>query len=165
VLPRHTYVALRHLDGPPASIPSAPRGRPYPWPMDDRRNRLIAAMQELLDAHAAVRVVMDGADAKLRFGMEQLAADAEFLEAMAAAPSAVERQDTLDAFRRITEARHEVRLLLLEECLEEGMSAGEVGVRWGVSRQRVAKLVGELRARRAAEAGTAAADDAEADES
>ena len=121
--------------------------------MTARRDDLIAAMQDLLAAHARGRQVMDVADERLRFGIDQLASGADVMEAMARAPSAAERQATLDAFKAITDARHAVRLLLLEVCLDHGMSPREIGEQWGVSRQRVATFVAELRERRAAEHG------------
>ena len=94
---------------------------------------------------------MDKADGLLRFGIEQLEADGDFMEMMSRAPTASERQITQEAFNRITDARHAIRLLLLEVCLEQGMSVREIGEKWGVSRQRVATFVAELKQLRATE--------------
>ena len=113
--------------------------------MSMRRDDLINAMQDLIDAHARGRAVMDTADSLLRFGIRQLESGADFVDMMADAPTAAERQATLDAFDGITAARHAVRLLLLEACLDQGMSPREIGERWGVSRQRVATYVAELK--------------------
>ena len=106
---------------------------------------LISAMQDLIEAHARGREVMDKADSLLRFGILQLESDGDFMEMMAKVPTATERQVTQDAFKKITDARHAIRLLLLEVCLEQGLSPREVGETWGVSRQRVAKYVAELK--------------------
>jgi acetyl-CoA acetyltransferase len=105
-------------------------------------------MQELMVAHAWGREVMDTADASLRYGISQLKSGADFMETMARAPTAVERQATQDAFRSITDARHKLRLLLLDVCLQQGMSAREIGERWGISRQRVAIFAAELKKKR-----------------
>jgi len=113
--------------------------------MTTSRDELTAAMQDLMDAHAKGREVMDAADALLRFGITQLKSGADVMETMARAPSATERQATLDAFTSITEARHKLRLLLLDVCLQQGMSVREVSEKWGVSRQRVAIFAAELK--------------------
>ncbi len=116
--------------------------------MTTNRDELIVAMQDLMDAHGWGREVMDTSDALLRYGITQLKSGVDFMETMAKAPTATERQATQDAFRRITDARHKLRLLLLDVCLQQGMSAREVGERWGVSRQRVATFAAELKKNR-----------------
>jgi len=110
----------------------------------ERRHELISAMQELIDAHAGGREVMDTADSLLRVGIEQIESGSDFMEAMAKAPAAAERQVTQDAFKRIIDARHALRLQLLRLCLEQGLTPREIGERWGVSRQRVMKYKAEL---------------------
>ena len=99
--------------------------------MTTSRDDLIDAMQELIDAHAWGREVMETADALLRFGITQLRNGTDFIETMAKAPTAIERQAAQDAFRSITEARHKLRLLLLDVCLQQGMSVREVGEKSG----------------------------------
>ena len=106
-------------------------------------------MQNLIEAHARGREVMDKADSLLRFGIQRLESDGNFMEMMSRAPTATERQVTQEAFNKITDARHALRLLLLEVCLEQGMSPREIGETWGVSRQRVATFVAELKQLRA----------------
>jgi hypothetical protein len=52
-----------------------------------------------------------------------------------------------DALARVEEIRHRIRLLVFAQGMEEGMSIGELGRRYGFSRQlasRYAKEAGEL---------------------
>jgi len=116
-----------------------------------RADQMVAAMRELLDAHEAGRSEMDRADGLLRFGIDHLEAGGDFTSTVDALPSVSQRQDMNDAFKRIIDARHELRLQILGVCLDQEMKPREIGERWGVSRQRVAKYMVELKERRAAE--------------
>ncbi len=106
-------------------------------------------MRELLDAHECGRREMDRADQLLLFGIEQVESGADYMAALATAPSADDRKAMQDAFNRIIDARHELRLQILAVCLDQGMRPREIGERWGISRQRVAKYMVELKERQA----------------
>ncbi len=103
-------------------------------------------MRELIEAHARGREAMDRADALLRFGIEQLESGADVMGTLARAPRASEREATQEAFKRIIDGRHTLRLEILSVCLDLGMKPGEIAEVWGISRQRVTKYIRELEA-------------------
>jgi DnaJ-domain-containing protein 1 len=57
------------------------------------------------------------------------------------------RQDLSDALDELERSRHEVKLLIATEGLRQGMSIGEIGRAWGVSRQLAARYAKEARQR------------------
>jgi Trp operon repressor len=115
--------------------------------MISRPDELAAAMRELLDAHEGGRREMDRADRLLRVGIGRLESGKDFEATIAGLPTVDERQAMEDAFKRIIDARHELRLQILAVCLDKGLRPREIGERWGVSRQRVAKYKAELKER------------------
>ncbi len=72
-------------------------------------------------------------------------------DAIKAIPLSSRREATQGAFKRMVEARHELRLQAIGVCSDEGMSMREIAEIWGVSRQRVAQSLAELRQRREAD--------------
>jgi len=57
------------------------------------------------------------------------------------------RQELSDALDELERSRHEVKLIIAAEGLRQGMSIGEIGRAWGVSRQLAARYAKEARQR------------------
>ena len=57
----------------------------------------------------------------------------------------VQRTSVQTAMEQFSEARHRFRMLMISECVNDGMKARELSEMWGFSRQRASKLIGESR--------------------
>ena len=114
--------------------------------------RIIEAIQELIDANRAARDVMAAGERVLERGIERLRAGESVSETLGYTPAGLQRQATQNANLRIAEARHELRLLLIGQCLDEGMRPFEIARAWGMSRQRVDRYIQEIK-RRPADTG------------
>jgi hypothetical protein len=114
-------------------------------PVPDGDSRIIEAIQELIEANRAARQVMVEGERILVEGIERLRAGEKISETLGHQPPGDQRQSTQDAYRRIDEARHQLRLLLIQRCLEEGMRAWEIAHAWGMSRQRIDRYIQEIK--------------------
>ncbi len=68
-------------------------------------------------------------------------------QALLGMPPVSERPNVRDFIKRFEEARHELRLAVIAQCLDEGMSIGEVSRQYGFSRQLASRLAKEIRER------------------
>jgi len=107
--------------------------------------QIIGAIQELIDANRAARQVMIEGETILRQGIERLRAGERISETLGYESPGDQRQSTQDAQHRIDEARHNLRLLLIRRCLDEGMRAWEIARAWGMSRQRIDRYIQEMK--------------------
>jgi hypothetical protein len=113
--------------------------------MESDVQRVIDAANELMEANRAARRVMEHAESVLIDGIERLHAGESITNALRALPTSDQRQSTQSAMERVTEARHQVRLLVMAACLQEGMTPREIADQWGISRQRADRFVQEIR--------------------
>jgi DNA invertase Pin-like site-specific DNA recombinase len=111
----------------------------------ESEERIIEAIQELIDANREARRVMLSGEQILERGIERIRAGEKITETLGYTPAGLQRQSTQDANRRIDDARHHVRLLLIAQCLDEGMRPWEIANAWGMSRQRVDRYIQEIK--------------------
>ena len=108
-------------------------------------SRIIEAMEDLIEANRAARQVMCAGEMVLQQGIERLRAGEKLSETLADRPAGSQRQATQEANERIVDARHNLRLLLIGRCLEEGMRPWAIADAWGMSRQRVDRYIQEIK--------------------
>jgi hypothetical protein len=113
--------------------------------MGDGDAQIIEAIEELIEANRAARQVMLDGERILQQGIERLRAGERISETVAYEVPGGQRQATQDAYHRIDEARHGLRLLLIRRCLDEGMRAWEIAQAWGMSRQRIDRYIQEMK--------------------
>ena len=108
-------------------------------------DQIIEAIEELVTANREARRIMEAGEEVLVRGIERLRNGEKITESLAYTPAGEQRGATESANRRIAEARHDLRLLLIGRCLDEGMRPWEIGKAWGMSRQRVDRYIQELK--------------------
>ncbi len=113
--------------------------------MADGDAQIIEAIERLIEANRAARQVMVAGEEILRQGIERLRAGERISETLGHESPGTQRQATQDAHHRIDEARHDLRLLLIQRCLDEGMRAWEIAEAWGMSRQRIDRYIQEIK--------------------
>ncbi len=115
--------------------------------MRETDSRIIEAIEDLIAANRAARRVMRTGEDVLTRGIERLRAGEKISETLAHTPAGVQREATQEANHRIAVARHELRVLLIGRCLDEGMRPWEIARAWGMSRQRIDRYIQELKQR------------------
>jgi hypothetical protein len=113
--------------------------------VDDGDERIIEAIEELIDANRAARQVMITGEEVLQRGIERLRAGEKITETLSYTSAGTQRGATQEANQRIAVARHRLRVLLIGRCLDEGMRPWEIANAWGMSRQRVDRYIQEMR--------------------
>ena len=108
-------------------------------------SRIIEVIEDLIEANRAAREVMRTGEMILQQGIERLRAGEKISETLTDMAAGSQRQATQEANERITITRHNLRLLLIERCLEEGMRPWAIGDAWGMSRQRVDRYIQEIK--------------------
>ena len=114
--------------------------------MTEAEIQIIDAARELIDANVRARDELDAANQFLQRGIDHLESGGSIIEALTALPVSSRRQATQDAFKRVVEARHLLRLRAISVCIDEGMRPSQIGETWGISRQRVDHYIQELKA-------------------
>ena len=113
--------------------------------MGDGDAQIIEAIEKLIEANRAARQVMLSGEQILQQGIERLRAGERISDTVGSESPGDQRQATQDAYHRIDEARHDLRLLLIQRCLDEGMRAWEIAQAWGMSRQRIDRYIQEIK--------------------
>lgn len=113
--------------------------------MADQDGPNVDALQDLTDANRVAREVMVEAEELLSRGIEQIRAGVKVTDAVRTEPVSSQRLSTREAMERVEVARNELRLLVIAECVKEGMVPREVAELWGMSRQRADQYVQQIR--------------------
>jgi hypothetical protein len=108
-------------------------------------DQIIVAIEELIAANRDARRIMLAGEAVLERGIERLRQGEKVTETLSYTPAGEQRGATEAANRRIAVARHDLRMLLIGRCLDEGMRPWEVANAWGMSRQRVDRYIQEMK--------------------
>jgi hypothetical protein len=108
--------------------------------------KAIAALEQTLEASAALRLELLRNEASTRRMVHELRSGVPFADAVQdGANSAMELRervnDPLDHYR---EARRLVRMAMIEDCLRAGLSRGRIAALLGVTRQRVTILAKDV---------------------
>ena len=125
-----------------------------PAPHDD----VIRATREFIGASAELRSTLLHAEEGLLKGIAALERGGTPMENLRTPQTKVQRTSVQSAMERFADARHRFRMLMIGECVHDGMKARELSEMWGFSRQRASKLIGESRCLEPAAAEPATAD-------
>ncbi len=113
--------------------------------MREPDSRIIEAIEELIEANRSARQVMQAGEEVLQRGIERLQAGEKISETLGYTPAGDQRESTQEANQRISVARHNLRLLLIGRCLDEGMRPWEIARAWRMSRQRIDRYIQEIK--------------------
>lgn len=106
-----------------------------------------AALVELMEANAAARSLLKDNARLLSQALKLLDAGVEVPAVLDQVPVDGPRRRSNEVFDRLTHARHRLRIAVIGECLTAGFSIGDLGRRWGFSRQLAARYAKEWRNR------------------
>ena len=120
---------------------------PYNEAMEDVRDAIVVAIHELMDANSAAQEALAEGNTVLQCGLDFLRSGGGVTEALQTLPISLRREATQGALKRSVDARHELRLLAIAVCVDEGMPTADIAELWGMSRQRVGQCVRELKRR------------------
>jgi hypothetical protein len=112
-----------------------------PEPHDD----VIRATREFIEASAGLRDALVHAEEGLLKGIDVLEQGGTPMQNLRTPQTKVQRTSVQTAMEQFSEARHRFRMLMISECVNDGMKARELSEMWGFSRQRASKLIGESR--------------------
>ncbi len=106
----------------------------------------IEAIERTLLASEALRQELLRGESSSRRMLEELHAGMAFADVIQAGdpPAAELRERASDPLDRYREARRQVRMAMIEDCLHAGMSRGRIAALLGVTRQRVTMLAKDL---------------------
>lgn len=105
------------------------------------------ALVELMEANAAARSLLRDNARLLSRALRLLDAGVEVPAVLDQVPVDAPRLRSNEVFDRLTHARHTLRIVVIGECLDAGFSIGDLGRRWGFSRQLAARYAKEWRNR------------------
>ncbi len=107
------------------------------------------AMLELIEANRATQQVLKKNELRLKRALKDLERGIDIRTAIEGTRPDTPRQSTNDVLGAYEAARHNLRLITMRELLATGMSIGEIGRRWGFSRQLASRYAKELENSRA----------------
>ncbi len=116
--------------------------------MPNANEAVATAMLELIDANRSARKVMRKNEIRLKRGMRNLERGIDVQTAIQMARPDSPRRSTNDVLEAYEAARHNLRRTVIAELLATGMSIGEIGKKWGFSRQLASRYAKEAGASR-----------------
>lgn len=102
-------------------------------------------VEQLLDALAELRQATRSTEVEIRRALKQHQRGVDVATAVSALEPATKRHAMNDALKAVEQARHEMRLAVFAEALDQGTSIGELGRIFGFSRQLAARYAKEAR--------------------
>ena len=105
----------------------------------------IRAVEELLDAMAALRESTRATETAIRRALKKADRGVDLPAVLAALDPASARNTMNNTLKAVEQARHETRLAVFAMALDEGTSIGELGRIFGFSRQLAARYAKEAR--------------------
>jgi hypothetical protein len=79
----------------------------------------------------------------IRRGLKKVERGADVASVILAAPPAESRQAIQNALSDVNRSRHKARLKIFALALDQGLSIGELGRAWGISRQLASRYAQE----------------------
>jgi len=98
----------------------------------------------LADSAAELRRELEEKESMYRATASDLLAGMSVAEALTTSRVDVARRELSDALERFETLRHRSRLSLTAAGIEEGMSIGQIGRSWGISRQLASRYAAEV---------------------
>jgi len=113
--------------------------------MPDARDAVIADVHRLMDSGQELRALILESRTAFMTGVELLEQGVPLGEALTELRTAERRLRMTDMLNEFDECRHRLRISITAAGLEEGMSIGDIGRAFGVSRQLAARFAKEVR--------------------
>ena len=113
--------------------------------VDDSRADLISTLNEAAAASSHAREVMMRVEQTLHTEANQLTQGADILETLCTPRIQELRSELNAAMEVVSSTRHQFRLALVAQCVDQGMNARQISELWGFSRQRAQALIQEAR--------------------
>jgi hypothetical protein len=114
---------------------------------DGHVNRLerdaIRSTEELVQALASAREELRRAEQMIRRGLRKVEQGNDVASVILATPPSESRQAIQDALSEVNRSRHKARLKIFALALAQGVSIGELGRAWGISRQLASRYAQE----------------------
>lgn len=111
----------------------------------DSRADLISTLNEAAAASSDARDVMMRVEQTLHSEAIQLSRGADILETLCTPLIQELRSELNAAMEQVSSTRHQFRLAVVAQCVDQGMSARQISDLWGFSRQRAQALIQEAR--------------------
>jgi hypothetical protein len=111
--------------------------------MSKLERQATSSMKEFLDALADARDEIRRSEQGIRRTLRKVERGQGLAAVVIADEPSESRQSYDDAMEALTTLRHRTRSLLFALAVEEGLSIGEVGRTWGISRQLASRYVRE----------------------
>jgi hypothetical protein len=112
-------------------------------PMTKLERQATSSMKELLAALAEARDEIRRSEQGIRRTLRKVERGQGLASVVIADSPSEGRQSLDDAMETLTSLRHRTRSLVFALAVEEGLSIGEVGRTWGISRQLASRYVRE----------------------
>lgn len=112
---------------------------------DHDRDRVVESLRNLLEIDQDVRSRLRANEAVIRRAIKELEKGSTIAETMAVSNVGFGRHAVNEGLDALTLARHELRLAITVAGLKEGMTIGELGRAWGISRQLASRFAKEAR--------------------
>jgi len=116
--------------------------------MPTARDALTDDIKELMDAGQELRDLILVNRRAFAKGLKLLDQDVPLVDALTQLQTAERRTQMTDALSHFEERRHRLRLSITKAGLQEGMSIGEIGRAFGISRQLAARFAKEVHGKR-----------------
>ena len=109
------------------------------------RERVIRSLDSLLEEGRSVRRAIRDNEVLIRHAIKELTKGTTVASTMGQVDAGFGRQNVKDALDALAAARHELRLATILAGLDEGMTIGDLGRSWGISRQLASRFAKEAR--------------------
>jgi DNA-directed RNA polymerase specialized sigma24 family protein len=111
--------------------------------MSKLERQATSSMKQLLDALAEAREEIRRSEQGIRRTLKKVERGEALTAVVIGDVPSEARQSFDDAMEALTALRHRTRSLVFALAVEEGLSIGEVGRTWGISRQLASRYVRE----------------------
>ncbi len=113
--------------------------------MSEARDAVISDIHRLMASGQLLRDQLVESRKGFEKGLDLLDRDMPLSQALAELNTADRRERMTDLLAEFDECRHRLRISITKAGLEEGMSIGDIGRAFGVSRQLAARFAKEVR--------------------
>ncbi len=111
----------------------------------EKRDALVRALQQLIEADQEVRSHLQRWEGVLRRGIRRVEQGDSLASTLELTRPGEARQTVNDALRSLAAARHDMRVAVTAAALEEGLSVSDIARSFGISRQLVQRYVQETK--------------------
>jgi hypothetical protein len=117
----------------------------YCSPVTEERDAVAADIRRLMESGQRLRALILESRTGFTKGLDLLDSGVPVVEALTALNTAERRKTMTDLLDEFEADRHRLRLSITAAGLGEGMTIGEIGRAFGVSRQLAARFAKEIR--------------------